>query len=262
LAADGVEITGISFADQDRGWAVGALDQKPAIWKTGDGGVSWALQQVWRRRSAPLRGAMLDVSFVDDLHGWAAGFSGSNAIIVATSDGGKNWRTQYSGRKVTGQFSRIQFTDNLRGWALSSDALMQTSDGGKSWHLRRYDPPLLNDIQAFGVSGAWVAGAWGSLLHTPNGIRWSQISLDGLTGDEFFGWVRFVNEQTGWISGTKCNIAMTRDRGKTWVTEACPIPLEPDLEVITGQMIRTNSSLFILCNPKYLLVRQIETNLP
>jgi photosystem II stability/assembly factor-like uncharacterized protein len=258
LAVAGTEISGIWFLDQDQGWAAGTIGQKPAIWKTVNGGKTWAVQQLWPRDSEDSLGGMLDIYFADDSYGWAVGFNGPNAMIVTTADGGEHWTLQYGGPEITGQFSRVQFTDRRNGWALSLDAVMQTDDGGVSWRLRRYEPALLNDIQALPTSGAWVAGGWGSVLHSPDGIRWSRSVMSGRLKEEFFGWVRFINDQVGWISGTKCNIAATRDGGKTWAPEACPVVPEPNVDLITGQMARAGSYLYILCSPRYILVRRID----
>ncbi len=258
LAVPGTDISGIWFADENRGWAVGAIGHQPVIWQTHNGGETWGLQQSWPRAYADSLGAALDIQFVDDAHGWAVGFNGFSAFIVATDDGGRHWTTQYSGSEITGQFKRVQFRDLQNGWALSDGAVMQTRDGGESWQLRYFDPALLNAIDVVSPSEVWVAGAWGHLLHTRNGVAWSQVPIGGPLGDHFFGYVKIIGTDRGWAWGTKCDILSTRDTGKTWVPEACPLAPEVRAEITTGEMARSASRLFMIANPGYVLVRSIE----
>jgi photosystem II stability/assembly factor-like uncharacterized protein len=250
------DVTGLSFVDEDRGWASGSTRDGAAIWQTQDGGRSWVLQERWPTTSDGQRSAMLDVHFVSKLQGWAVGTADGKAIIVATQDGGLRWTIGYQGSEITSQFSRVHFSDHLNGWVLSLDAVMQTDDGGSSWHLRRYDPAVLNDIEAIEPEDAWVAGAWGHVLHTSDGIRWSRVRIPR-PQQEFFGWVRFVDRLRGWVSGTKCNIASTKDGGKTWQQEACPLAAAPAFEISTGEMVRTRSHLYILSSSGYVFVRKI-----
>jgi photosystem II stability/assembly factor-like uncharacterized protein len=171
LDEPGTEVTGIWFANDDRGWAAGTVGQHPAIWQSHDGGTTWTTQQKWPRAYADSNGAMLDVRFADDTYGWGVGYNGANALIVATHDGGRHWNTLYAGSEIAGQFSRVWSFDRLNVWVLSRDgALMQTKDGGESWQLRYFDPGLLNAIDVAGPSAVWVAGAWGHLLHTRNAV--------------------------------------------------------------------------------------------
>jgi photosystem II stability/assembly factor-like uncharacterized protein len=257
LSVPQIDLSSLWFADESQGWAAGATDKQPTIWETNDGGVSWTVEQVWPRPSAKSIGGMLDIRFTDKEHGWAVGYNGFNAMIVATSDGGLHWRSQYMGAEITGQLSRVRFYDSLNGWALSLDAVMQTEDGGESWHLRHYDGASLNDIDVVSPTQAWVAGAWGHLMHTRDGVGWHQVPFNGLS-DTFVAHVKYINKDRGWAWGTKGEILMTRDAGKTWTQEDSPLRVGPDREITTGEMAVTNSSLFMIVNPGHLLIRSIE----
>lgn len=258
LAVQGTEVTSIWFANEERGWAAGALRQQPAIWQTTDGGKRWVAQQLWPHAMSGLTGALLDVRFVDDRKGWAVGFNGDKAIIVASDDGGQHWKTQYSGGEITRQFSRVSCSNRRSAWVLSTDAVLQTEDGGESWQLRYFDSGLLNDVDAVKPSEAWVAGAWGHLLHTLNGIAWSEVAVGGPVRDHFFGYIRFTDANRGWVTGTKCDILGTTNGGKTWTPEQCPLAPELRAEVTTGAIVRTASKLFVIANPGYILVRSIK----
>lgn len=259
LTVRGTDVSGIWFADEERGWAAGAIDHQPAIWETRDGGKNWSIQQLWPRASPQSLGGMLDIRFIDDGHGWAVGFRDSSAIIVGTDDGGQHWNIQLSGSEIAGQFSRVSVSDRLNVWVLSRDgAVMQTRDGGQSWQLRYFDPGLLNSIDVVDSSDVWVAGAWGHLLHSRNGVAWSHVLLSGPLGDHFFGYVKFVSTDRGWAWGTKCDILMTHNGGKTWTREACPLRSELAAEVTTGEITRSSSKLFMIANPRHILVRSLE----
>jgi photosystem II stability/assembly factor-like uncharacterized protein len=259
LDEPGTALAGIWFVDEDRGWAAGTIRQRPAIWQTHDGGTTWATQQTWPRPSADSNGAMLDISFADDTYGWAVGYIGANALIVGTHDGGRHWDTQYAGSEIATQFSRVSVSDRLNVWVLSRDgAVMQARDGGQFWQLRYFNPGLLNAIDALDASNVWVAGAWGHLLHSRNGVAWPQVALSGPLEDHFFGYVKFVSTDFGWAWGTKCDILITHNGGKTWTPEGCPLRSDPMAEITTGEMARSPSKLFMIANPGYILVRSIE----
>jgi photosystem II stability/assembly factor-like uncharacterized protein len=228
------------------------------MWKTQDGGRIWSLQQEWQRAYVDSLGAILDIYFVDDTRGWAVGFNGLNALILGTKDGGRGWSVQYSGSEITAQFRQVRFTDALLGWVLSHDAVMQTEDGGETWKLRYFDKGTLNCIDPISQTEVWLAGGWGYLLHTRNGVKWSEIQLGGQAAANYWGYVKLTPEGRGWAWGPKCNFAVTRDFGKTWTEEACPLKPELSSDIALEGMALTNSTMFMIANPKYLLVRPIK----
>ena len=259
FTSEDVRLSAVFFVEENIGWAVGDVGGNPSVWASSDGGKNWLIQQSWVRQKDGPPSALLDVQFVDKEHGMAVGFNGSKAIILATRDGGTNWDLQYSGSEIVGQFSRIEFKDTLHAWSLSQSAVMETADGGINWNLRKFGSSLLNDIQSLDSKyGTWVAGAWGFLYHTTNSVAWSKVSLGKSFDEHYVGFVKFVTGERGWASGTKCDIVTTRDAGKSWTPEECPLSLDVRGEVSTGQMVKSGSKLFIVANPGYLLIRSVE----
>ena len=77
-----VTLTGVSFADERHGWAVGHWG---VILATLDGGETWALQRKDAQSDRPL----FAVHFFDTRHGVAVGLW---SLALVTSDGGASWR--------------------------------------------------------------------------------------------------------------------------------------------------------------------------
>jgi len=75
-------LTGVSFTDDEHGWAVG---HDAVILYSADGGESWQQQY----RDAGLESPLLDIAFTDPQHGLA---SGAYGLLLSTDDAGTNWR--------------------------------------------------------------------------------------------------------------------------------------------------------------------------
>lgn len=146
---------------------------------TQDGGFTWT------QSPSGTDGALYSVRFVNPTTGW---ISGQDGIILHTTDGGKTWARQESGTNV--YLFALDFTDENHGWAVGDKAIaIETDDGGKTWVLRKID-----------TGGAGKETADQALA-----------SEDPVLYD-----VRFVDENTGWISGEFGKLFHTTDGGKTW----------------------------------------------
>ncbi|BAL24189.1 hypothetical protein AZKH_1876 [Azoarcus sp. KH32C] len=74
-------LTGVSFADERNGWAVGHWG---VILHTEDGGETWTSQRMETSEDRPL----FSVHFTDAQHGTAVGLW---SLLLTTTDGGKTW---------------------------------------------------------------------------------------------------------------------------------------------------------------------------
>jgi photosystem II stability/assembly factor-like uncharacterized protein len=74
-------LTGVSFPDEEHGWAVG---HDAIILHTDDGGLTWSKQY----QGSDLQASFLDVCFPDARTGFAVGAYGQ---FLATDDGGRTW---------------------------------------------------------------------------------------------------------------------------------------------------------------------------
>ncbi|HOL70608.1 MAG TPA: hypothetical protein PLP04_04240 [Bryobacteraceae bacterium] len=116
-------ITGLEFADAERGIAVGAyIDRrgkaKPAGLVTTDGGRTWS----------PVRLPELPLSLflLDERTVWLV----TNGRLWVSTELGREWRSLARLRDV----GRVYFLDEKRGFAVGArKSAYQTSDGGKTW---------------------------------------------------------------------------------------------------------------------------------
>lgn len=190
------------FINQNLGWLVG---QKGTLIKRMSSGYQW--------QSVDTYEDLNDVFFVDNINGYVVGGGGT---ILRTNDGGNNWSlvTLTSSTDLRGvhamttneaiavgpvdtlyktqngsswepiilnfgqSFRRIQFIDNLIGYAVGSNgAVIKSTDGGGSWSLLNtgITSNLLN-LKFKNALEGWVVGSNGTALKTVNGgVSWQQV---------------------------------------------------------------------------------------
>jgi len=102
--APSLRINAVAFADERRGWAVGAGG---LVLKTADGGRTWHAQE------SGVESDLHDVKFLDEREGWAVGGGGT---ILRTADGGATWRAETPVTPHT--LERLFFAGRARGWAV------------------------------------------------------------------------------------------------------------------------------------------------
>ncbi|MGE5577314.1 MAG: WD40/YVTN/BNR-like repeat-containing protein [Syntrophothermus sp.] len=151
-------VVGTEFLDADHAWlSVRSKDEQGvAVFRTADGGRSWAETTVRQENRGLVYGGQLD--FIDPVNGWLLiepehGMSSRPGELYRTTDGGEHWSElaraygspAENGLPFSGPFS---FRDSITGWicgqqgaAFSPDhPLYMTTDGGRTW--RPQDLPL------------------------------------------------------------------------------------------------------------------------
>lgn len=118
-------LTAVSFASDQKGWAVG---HDAAIIGTTDGGRNWTLQQFLPELQNPL----LDVLFLDENQGYAVGAYSS---FYRTYDGGDTWEEHPTPvREDEWHFNAItQLNDGTLIIVGEAGTIAVSSDRGESW---------------------------------------------------------------------------------------------------------------------------------
>ncbi len=203
-APSGFNIFSCSFPSAQTGYVCGYGN---LIMKTSNGGTNWLdislpgtadnLETIW---------------FLND----NTGFIGStNDTLLLTTNGGANWiRHFYAGSDI----HRIQFINQSTGW-LNSLHLYKTTNAGLNWSLAATGSTdnfyFLNENTGWKTT---YSGGNSALLKTTNGgSSWNTIHTTA--NFRVIYSVRFINENTGWVSGYREYIAATTNGGTNWVQQ-------------------------------------------
>jgi photosystem II stability/assembly factor-like uncharacterized protein len=213
------DLTGVSFADDRHGWAVGGID-RPVIRVTSDGG------RVWRAEHAPGTNGLSAVSFPDATHGWAVGIHNT---LFATSDGGRRWRRERPGLTHDGNLYGVWFVNARRGWITGSHGvILATTDGGRTWQVQRSPThdDLLN-VRFVDRDHGWIVADDSELLRTVDGgATWTTAFRASSRHSQLMAGDFFLDARRGWVSGSEDDgesnhgvISRTSDGGRTWTSE-------------------------------------------
>ncbi len=198
-------LTGISFADEANGWAVG---HDGVILHTADGGKSWVRQD----KGTDLDTVFRDVLFFDAQRGFAIGAYGK---FLATVDGGQTWTE----RRVYDEdlhLNRISQDNEGRLFLAGERGLILISkDQGETWQRS----PLAYEGSLFGIrplSGG-VLIAYGLRGHvfvsTDNGGSWQARETDAKV--LLMACAR-LRDGVAVIAGQGGNFYISRDSGRTF----------------------------------------------
>jgi photosystem II stability/assembly factor-like uncharacterized protein len=149
VSSTSVSFADIYFKDSNTGWAANGWVGE--VWKTVDGGVTWAVELDATHASAYPN----DIFFVDEDHGWITGYN----VVFRTVDGGLSW-TEHT---QSASFHAAHFWDANNGIASTRDygKMMETNDGGVTWTVS-YENLLLSEMTELHFStpqtGYWTGG--------------------------------------------------------------------------------------------------------
>jgi photosystem II stability/assembly factor-like uncharacterized protein len=146
--------------------AGGDVNNNGQIYKTMDGGQSWAL--VFDSPTVTIRG----IDFVNDSTGFAVAKTGK---IIKTTDAGQTWSNLTTG--TVNNFTCVQFLNSDTGYAGGDNfGLYRTDNGGNTWSQvigcptnNIYCMQFVNDTLG------WMGAFGGTILRTFNGgLNWVQ----------------------------------------------------------------------------------------
>ncbi|WP_313048889.1 WD40/YVTN/BNR-like repeat-containing protein [Pseudomonas soli] len=170
-------LTGVSFVDAQRGWAVGHWG---AILATADGGESWQIQ----RLSSDVDRPLFDVHFFNAQQGVAVGLW---SLLLITEDGGKTWTEQSlppppGARKADLNLMGLFAGSHGTLYATAEHGqLLHSEDQGKSWGY--LDTGYAGSLWSGAVlddGSLLLGGQRGTLLQgTKEGKGWRRLPTHG-----------------------------------------------------------------------------------
>jgi photosystem II stability/assembly factor-like uncharacterized protein len=245
--ADADRLLGADFVDAQHGWIAineaftsgsDASSGRVDIWRTTDGGRTWAKTQLPRARFAVFGETMpaVQFDFLDATHGFA--FQSGNEAkgkndsdLFWTADGGATWSADRpTGDGSQGNEGTIGFstpTDGVIVDAMRDNGIVVTHDGGRTWnHAALAIPSGASGAQLFfgrpvyldGRSGLVVvdfqadSGSVFRVYRTSDaGSSWTQDAAlpSGVST------VAFLDAQR-WIGSDGTGMVVTLDGGGTW----------------------------------------------
>ena len=148
---------GVAAVNTQIAWAVG---WNGYIWKTVNGGTTWAQQT--SNTTSPL----LDIVALDQNTAWAVGEDGT---ILKTTNGGSTWVAQTS--NTSEALMSIAAAGASTAWAVGTNGtILHTSDGGATW-IAQFSGTYshLHGVAAVDQNVAWIVGDDNLLLATTDG---------------------------------------------------------------------------------------------
>ncbi|BCG56678.1 hypothetical protein [Paenibacillus sp. URB8-2] len=198
------------------GWsaeAPRAVSAQAPVCGTGDHGLLQELQKKHLKADeSPL--VFSDIQFLGANTGRAVG----NGFMIGTSNGGCTFQTIYEGQW---SFRKIDFPDNVYGWALASvqdgqsGYLIRTTDGGSHWKRLSNGPVSFTKIDFIDRQHGF-AYDWAFAYYTSDGGEsWNKIRIPANTRGAVF-----TSRSSGWAvtvaPGAGYRVMKTADGGKSW----------------------------------------------
>ena len=247
VSANAGDLLGVDFLDAQHAWvalneaftsASDASYGRVDIWRTTDGGRTWAKTQLPRARFAVFGEIMpaVQFDFLDVTHGFA--FQSGNEAkgkndsdLFWTADGGATWSADRpTGDGSQGNEGMIAFstpTDGVIAGAMRDNGVVVTHDGGRTWNDAALNPPAASGMQLFFAQPVFFDGHSG-LVSIDFQSDTSSVTRVYQTSDAGSSWTLAATRPTGvsaisfldpqrWIGIGGSEVAHTTDGGQTWV---------------------------------------------
>jgi len=243
------DITSISFADKNHGWAateggnllstsdggvnwsvnkvcdnklttVYAIDKK-TVWAAGTGGALFSLMEGFssmKDRSLEDDVDFLEIAFWDKDNGIMVGNRldrDSNVIgaVYRTSDGGASWGEVYV---AVDSISTLAVRGEGLGWIGSTGHVLTSKDYGANWDDNLLGGEITVNAMIFDMySYGWLVGDTGTYQTSTNG-GWSWDNRGGQFPKRKLNGIALIDRFGGVIVGEKGLIMLTIDGGDAW----------------------------------------------
>ncbi|MDZ4169670.1 MAG: YCF48-related protein [Coriobacteriia bacterium] len=248
-----ISISRLEMADSQVGYALGDASGGGLVYRTGDGGSSWATETVdgpvdlldlevipgmawarsgdgklfrvtgsqpdtWTAVGTDRTAVYRDFEMLSSSSGFLLGDPGEWAR--ATNDSGATFSPTRIGAVTRERLWAVDFADPLHGWAAGPrGTMLHTSDGGVSWaHQALPVDRSFEDVCFVDASRGWAVcdSTEGDYVvgTTDGGSTWNELASDrGGTA------VSFWDAQNGWMAGQNGRVYATSDGGSSWTTQ-------------------------------------------
>ena len=181
----GYALSALRFRSTTEGWA-GATDiERPSIYSTKDGGLTWTQTHLQVTAQPPL-GKSSATSDITLLPGGGVLATFRDASFISF-DGGENWRRLPPPPGVQ-SYRNIAFLDAAHWWAMQYDGnLYKTADGGKTWdHVSfQLDEMAYEWLGVIDAKHAWARVSsqnpkrhgYGLALTSDGGVHWTYANV-------------------------------------------------------------------------------------
>ncbi|MFV3076323.1 WD40/YVTN/BNR-like repeat-containing protein [Niveispirillum fermenti] len=234
-------LTGVAFADDRQGWAVG---HDAVILHTADAGETWQVQYAEPELEQPL----MDVLFsADGRHGIAVGAYG---LYLETADGGATWESRMISDSDFHFNAIVAPTPESRLIAGEAGTTLVSTDAGATWTplAAPYDGSFF-DALALGPQSFLVYGLQGNILRTDDaGQTWTAID-SGTTAGLMGGAV--LADGSVVLVGAQGTVLTSKDGGRTFSGIQRPdrVGLADVIQAAGGQVILLGEAGPLTANP-------------
>jgi photosystem II stability/assembly factor-like uncharacterized protein len=174
-------------------------------------------QTGWYQLNSGTTNNLYSICFINQNTGFIVGY---NATFLKTTNAGLNW---VSINITQRDLYDIKFLNDKTGYCTGTyGTILKTTNSGLNWitvlSSTYYTPYSCIDIidsnKAFAVGTTYIAAA--AVSTTNGGLNWTE-SFSSL--ETFYSGVKFINGQTGFISGPDTKVKITTNFGLNWVTK-------------------------------------------
>lgn len=160
----------IKFLNPNVGYVAGFFQLESKIWKTTDGGSTWATQ------STGSFNYIQRLYMLDENTGFAMG-GALGGEIIRTTNGGSTWEMVYQGSYTV--YSMHFITSLIGVVGCEEGRIYRTTDGGSTWNFALCPSGL--DVMTLQFTNASTGFGFGSgsvyIKTTDGGLNWDELSL-------------------------------------------------------------------------------------
>lgn len=200
-----VTLTGITFADEKNGWAVG---HDAVILNTTDGGVTWTIQN----KQPDLEQPLFSIYFRNPQSGFAVG---AYSLFLETNDGGKTWTSRPPGDLDYHMNAIVKAKNGHLFIAGEAGTVWRSTDDGATFEPIQtpYAGSFWNGL-ALPDGGILVFGMRGNIWRSDDdGATWNQIANPSTSSLQAG---RVLNDGRVVLIGLEGAVLVSSDGGKTF----------------------------------------------